>query len=265
MKKNFFFIFFCAACAGARPVNRVDGLHIDDGGSGGVPVVFLHGLGSDASCWDAQLAHFRQSRRAVAYDQRGHGSSDRAREYTIDAMTEDLDRVVTSLGITRFWLVGHSFSGLILSNYAGRHPEKLAGLIYVDAVGDASGAPQEVKDYFRKHDEGMTPQRLQEAYDQMLGPKAKPETRRRILASAAKLDLPAFASLRSQMGDFHATEAVARFSGPKYAIEAEGPANPVTASRLPGVEKRPPIPGVSHWLMLDDPAALDAALDEVIK
>ena len=67
------------------------------------------------------------------------------------------------------------------------------------------------------------------------------------------------------MGDFHAKEAVARFPGPKFAIEAEGAGNPWTASNLPGVQKRPPIPGVSHWLMLDDPAALNAALDEVIK
>jgi len=85
------------------------------------------------------------------------------------------------------------------------------------------------------------------------------------LAAAAKLDLPAFASLRSQMGDFHAAEAVARFSGPKYAIEAEGSGNPVAASHLPGVQRRPPIPGASHWLMLDDPDALNAALDEVLK
>ncbi|MCA1829334.1 MAG: alpha/beta fold hydrolase [Myxococcales bacterium] len=247
-------------------MTRIDGLHVSDGGSGGVPVVFLHGLGSDASCWDAQLAHFRQSRRGVAYDQRGHGESDRAREYTIASLTDDLDRVTSDLGLTRFWLVGHSFSGLILSSYAGRHPEKLAGLVYVDAVGDLSGFPREVKDRFRKLDEGMTPQRLQEEYGKMLGPKAKPETRRQVLASAARLDLPEFASLRGQMGDFQAKEAVARFSGPKYAIEAEGAEeNPWTASRLPGVQRRPSIPGVSHWLMLDDPAALNAALDEVLK
>ena len=97
----------------------------------------------------------------------------------------------------------------------------------------------------------------------MLGPKAKPETRRRILASAARLDLPAFAALREEMGDFRATEAVARFSGPKFAIDAEGNDGPVGAARLPGVERRT-IAGVSHWLMLDDPQAFNAALDEVL-
>jgi len=243
----------------------IDGLHVSDGGSGGVPVLFLHGLGSHASCWDAQLAHLRATRRAIAYDARGHGRSARAPAYTIGGLIDDVDRVATALGLSRFWLVGHSFSGLIVSGYAGRHPSSLAGVVYVDAVGDVSTAPLEVKEYFRRHDEGMTPDRLQETYEEILGPKAKPETRRQILASASRLDLPAFASLRGQMGDFHAAESLARFSGPKFAIETEeGDEIAWTASRLPGVRRLPVIRGVSHWLMLDDPAALNAALDEVL-
>jgi pimeloyl-ACP methyl ester carboxylesterase len=53
------------------------------------------------------------------------------------------------------------------------------------------------------------------------------------------------------------------FAGPKFAIDAEGSEDPRMASRLPGVRRRV-IPGVSHWLMLDEPAAFNAALDEVL-
>jgi pimeloyl-ACP methyl ester carboxylesterase len=238
-------------------------LRVSDGGSGRTPVVFHHGLGSDWTCWQAQLDHLRSTRRAVAFDARGHGESDRAPDYSIEALADDLDLLVTQLEIDRFVLAGHSFAGTVLSAYAGKHPEKLVALVYVDAVGDASATAEEVKEYFRRQDAGMTPQKLQEAYGQMLGPKAKPETRQHVLASAARLDLPAFATLRGQMGDFHATAALARFPGPKFAIDAEGSENPVLAAHLPGVERRT-IPGVSHWLMLDDPRAFNAALDEVL-
>ena len=54
-----------------------------------------------------------------------------------------------------------------------------------------------------------------------------------------------------------------RFDGPKFAIDAEGSEDPRMASRLPGVRRRT-IPGVSHWLMLDDPAAFNLALDQVL-
>src|SRR5215468_8787615 len=84
-------------------------LRVSDGGAGGIPVVFHHGLGSDWSCWQAQLDHLRATRRAVAFDARGHGESDRAPAYTIEALADDLDRVVAQLGISRFVLVGHSF------------------------------------------------------------------------------------------------------------------------------------------------------------
>jgi pimeloyl-ACP methyl ester carboxylesterase len=98
----------------------------------------------------------------------------------------------------------------------------------------------------------------------MLGPVARPETRRRVLEQVARLDVPAFAALRASMGDVPATELIAKFAGPRHAIDAEGEPNPRMAYNLPGVQRRT-IPGVSHWLMLDDPAALDAALDEVLK
>src|SRR5437763_3746476 len=222
-------LFACASSPPARGREEkmfVEGgagrLRVSDGGAGGVPVVFHHGLGSDWTCWQSQLDHLRATRRAVAFDARGHGESDRAPVYSIGALADDLDRVVTQLGISRFVLVGHSFAGTVLSAYAGRHPEKLAALVYVDAVGDASSTPAEVKEYFRKQDAAVTAQKLQELYGTILGPKAKPETRRRVLAAAAQLDVPAFAMLRAEMGDFRAKEALAPFKGPKFAIDAEG-------------------------------------------
>jgi len=261
----------CAGAAGRQGGGErtfVDGgagrLRVSDGGSGRTAVVFHHGLGSDRTCWQAQLDHLRETRRAVAFDARGHGESDRAASYTIEALADDLDRVVSQLGIARFVLVGHSFAGTVLSAYAGKHPDKIAALVYADALGDASGVPAEVKESFRKKDADLTREKLLDLYGEMLGPKAKPETRQRILASAALLDLPAFAALRGQMGEFHAVEAVAPFTGPRFAIDAEGNDSPVMAARLPGVRRRT-IPGVSHWLMLDDPRAFNLALDEVLQ
>ena len=72
-------------------------------------------------------------------------------------------------------------------------------------------------------------------------------------------------------GDGHAAarsdgqrkEALAPFKGPKFAIDAEGNESPVLAAHLSGVQRHT-IPGVSHWLMLDDPAAFNEVLDEVL-
>jgi pimeloyl-ACP methyl ester carboxylesterase len=50
-------------------------LHVDDGGAGGLPVIFVHAFAGDAAQWSAQLQHLRRTRRAVALDLRGHGRS----------------------------------------------------------------------------------------------------------------------------------------------------------------------------------------------
>lgn len=241
------------------------GLHVDDGGSGGVPVVLHHGLGADLHVWDSALAALRQTRRAIAFDIRGHGKSPRAGEYTLGAAAEDVDDLVNDLGIERFWLVGHSLAGGVLSAYAGLHPRKLAGLVYVDAIGDFTRAPAAMRAAFREQDVGMTAEKLQAAYGDMLGPKARLDTRVRILEAAARMDLPAFAALRASASDFPAEAMLTRYHGPRRAIDVEGNDFPFLASKMPGFETPRTIPNVSHWLMLDDPAAFDAALIEVLR
>src|SRR5688572_31487527 len=71
-------------------------LHVDDRGSGGVPVVFLHSFAGSSQQWRDQLDHLRPSRRALAIDLRGHGQSEAPASggYSVDAMADDIAAVV---------------------------------------------------------------------------------------------------------------------------------------------------------------------------
>ncbi len=269
-----------AACAGARtppggPAERIlavpggaGALRVSDGGAGEPAVVFVHGLGSDLEAWRAQLDHLRPRRRAVAYDQRGHGGSDRARDgvYTIEALAADLDAVIRALGIRRAVVVGHSFSGTVVTAWAGAHPEAVAGLVYADAVGDFHAIPREALEKELRADQAIAGDAAarQRAYSEMLGPAARPETRRRVLAAAARLDGPAFASLRRDMADFRAGELLAGHRWPVLAVEVEGPDYPFRASKVVPGASRVTMAGVSHWLMMDDPGTFDRALDDFL-
>ena len=112
------------APSGAGPAERIfrvaggaGPLRVSDGGSGGPAFVFVHGLASDLEVWREQLDFVRAIRRAVAYDQRGHGESARAADgaYSIDSLTADLEAVRSALGLDRIVLVGHSVSGEIVT------------------------------------------------------------------------------------------------------------------------------------------------------
>jgi pimeloyl-ACP methyl ester carboxylesterase len=237
-------------------------LRVSVGGAGGTPVLFVHGLGADMEVWRAQLDHLRAlGVRAIAYDQRGHGASDRPSDgvYTIDALVDDLDRVVTALSLERFVLVGHSMSGAVISAYAGAHPDAVAGLVYVDAVGSFDTLPPGAVRDFIAADADRDAAGVRTAFVEMLG-NAREETRRRVLASVASLEPRAFISLRRSMIEAPSREAFARYHGPTVAIETGAVAPPFAASAALGV-RRVLVPDVSHWLMLDAPAATSAALD----
>jgi len=238
-------------------------LFLDDGGSGkGAPLVLVHGLGADSTVWSAQLEHLRKGRRVLAPDLRGHGRSPHAERYSVQDCVDDLLQTLPILA-EPFWLAGHSFSGAVVSRFAGQHAGQLKGLVFVDAVGDVSNSPPEVVEYFRKQHENLDAAKVSALFDEMLGPQAKPDTRKRLLAMAAKMDVKAFAALRESMVDNPAREFLQRFQGPKFAIEADEPQSGRSASSLPDV-KRLTIPNVSHWLMMDDPEGTNRAFDEVL-
>ncbi|MCC6642538.1 MAG: alpha/beta hydrolase [Deltaproteobacteria bacterium] len=104
----------------------------------GVPLVLLHGFGNEAHIWDDFAPVVAPYYRTLAFDLRGHGDSDRdpGLRYDHDALADDLEAACAALGISRLVLVGHSYGGRVAMRFAGRHPERLAGLVIVDAGPD---------------------------------------------------------------------------------------------------------------------------------
>ncbi|MFO0763135.1 MAG: alpha/beta hydrolase [Byssovorax sp.] len=237
-------------------------LRLSDGGQGGVPVLFVHGLGSSLDAWQAQLDAIRPHRRAAALDLRGHGESDAPSDddYSIPALADDVETVIEMLGFDRVHLVGHSMAGEVLTAYAGRHPEKVAGLVYVDAVGDMHRLSREDQDNFIAA--GADPRIDQhKVYEEMLGPRARPETRERVLAAVDQVKPGALGAIRRAMVEYAPGDDAARYSGPRTCIDAEGNDSVVDAWALfPGAPRRR-VPYVSHFVMMDDPEAFTTILE----
>ena len=111
-------------------------LHLLEWSSAGVPMLLLHGFGNEAHIWDDFSPQVAEHYRVLALDLRGHGESawDPEGRYDYENHLADLDVLTTALGIERMVLVGHSLGGRISMLYAGRNPEKLAGLVIVDSA-----------------------------------------------------------------------------------------------------------------------------------
>jgi 3-oxoadipate enol-lactonase len=110
----------------------------DEAGVGGhTPIVFLHGVGSDKSVWRPQLDHFKNERRAIAFDYPGYGDSDPAPEGTTrDDYASIILAAMTELGIPRAHLCGLSLGGVIAIAMYHAWPRRAASLILADTFAD---------------------------------------------------------------------------------------------------------------------------------
>lgn len=89
-------------------------------------LVFCHGYALNQDSWHFQRAALRGTYRCVAWDQRGHGRSDRGRpdSATIDQLGRDLYAVlVATCQGHDVVLFGHSMGGMTVMALAERHPE----------------------------------------------------------------------------------------------------------------------------------------------
>ncbi|MGT2533096.1 alpha/beta fold hydrolase [Streptomyces nojiriensis] len=121
-----------------RATLTVDGRtlsYLDFGGTGR-PLVALHGHLSEGASFTALAAALGPEWRVIAPDQRGHGDSDRAPEYTRAGYVADLLALVDHLGIDRAVFLGHSLGGFNAVHLAAERPDLVEALISVDTAVD---------------------------------------------------------------------------------------------------------------------------------
>ncbi|MCO6439116.1 MAG: alpha/beta fold hydrolase, partial [Phycisphaerae bacterium] len=100
--------------------------------------VFIHGFGGKAEQWQYQMQKFAVENRVIALDMRGHGLSDKpGRGYDMPRIVEDLETALTLLKVKgKVILVGHSFGGAVVTEYALKNPDRVERLILIATAGE---------------------------------------------------------------------------------------------------------------------------------
>ena len=109
-------------------------LEVLDWGGTGRPMVLLAGLGNTAHIFDQFAPKLMAQYHVYGITRRGYGASSVPTSgYSADRLGDDVLAALDALKINKPVLVGHSIAGEELSSVGSRHPEKVAGLIYLDA------------------------------------------------------------------------------------------------------------------------------------
>jgi pimeloyl-ACP methyl ester carboxylesterase len=139
-------------------------LHALDWGGDRQPTLFLHGGQLTAQTWDYVCLGLRGRVRAVALDLRGHGDSDRARDYGLESHVADIGAVLDALGWPQAHLVGMSFGGLIAAHFAASAPHRVSSLVTIDVgPGVAFEGTARAREFFQRARPGAGPEAMVEA------------------------------------------------------------------------------------------------------
>jgi pimeloyl-ACP methyl ester carboxylesterase len=117
------------------------GLHVhyrDQGDPGAShTLVLVHGFAASLQAWEPWVARMTPGYRVISLDLPGHGLTRAPAGYraSLDDDVAVIDDLTRRLGAPRFVIGGNSMGGGVAWRYALAHPERLDGLILVDAAG----------------------------------------------------------------------------------------------------------------------------------
>lgn len=241
-------------------------LHLDDGGSGGTPVVLVHSAAGSTIHWEAQLSHLRRTRRAIALDVRGHGRSEPPRDgsYAVEAMGADVVAAVEALGLERFILVGHSQGGAVTIAAAVQMPERVAGLVLLDPATDGRLMPQEEAEGLLAALRSPAYAQITEGYWMSLLTGSRPEVVEQLLADLHATRTEAVIGGLEALFSFDPLTPMKAFTFPRLSVNTPLTDRPDALHRLLPDLPAERVENTGHWLQLDAPERVNAILDRFL-
>jgi pimeloyl-ACP methyl ester carboxylesterase len=250
-----------------------DGLAVryDVIGRGAPALVFVHGWSCDRSYWRYQTGYFAERSTVVAVDLAGHGESGTGRvEWTMGSFGDDVVAVIDALDLREVVLVGHSMGGDVVVEAARRRPDRVLGLVWVDTYRELSAsvegdaADDELESFvarFRADFAAAT----RDFVRGLFGPHADHDLVECVAAdmAAAPPEIALDALGRAVINERAALTALREADVPLVAINPDyRPTDRVSLERH-GVSVVV-VPGVGHFVMLEDPPGFNRALEGVV-
>lgn len=234
----------------------------------GLPVVFVAGYFGITDIWQAQTDPLSAHYRTIAYDNRGYGRSSRpiqAEAYSIPRHAEDLKTVISAAGIDGpVVLVSHSIGCNIISTFAVKYPQQVAGLVYTACYVDGK----------QMRDAGMTVDVVSEAVSTPSGAVEfyKPfGVTEKVGNEAAKWSAHSMQANAAAFLNHEMAEQYSAITAPALILQGENDApNPLPFAKalqqtLGGGAILTVLNGVNHFPSLEAPETVTALVEEHLK
>src|SRR5215212_9035308 len=129
---------------GYAPVNGLN-MYYEIHGSGGVPLVILHGAFGTVDMFGPLVPALAETRQVITVEMQGHGrTADIDRPLTYEQLADDVAALVQYLGIAEVDVFGYSMGGFTAQQVAIRHPQLVRKLVVASASFNREGVYPEV-------------------------------------------------------------------------------------------------------------------------
>ena len=204
----------------------------------------------------------------VTIDLAGHGQSGLSRKnYTIEAFGKDVAAVAEKLNLNRIILVGHSIGGLVVVEAARQMPGRVVCLVGVDEFHDIEKgfSEEDVKGLIAMIEPDFV-KGTQSFVRGMFPPDADPElvewVADRMSAADPEIGINAFRNL----ANYDLKSAAQKMEIPICSISADlWPMNLDANKKYAKTFKLKLMPGIGHFVMLEDPEKFNKLLEEIIE
>jgi pimeloyl-ACP methyl ester carboxylesterase len=125
------------AAVGASRSTQLDGakVHYTDYGAGEKALVFIHGWSCDETFWAGQGPTLGAKFHVITIDLPGHGQSDKPQvTYTMDLYARAVDAVLRDAQVKAATLIGHSNGTPVVRQFYRKFPEKTRALVIVEGA-----------------------------------------------------------------------------------------------------------------------------------
>jgi pimeloyl-ACP methyl ester carboxylesterase len=255
----------------------------------GPPALLLHGGPGLSEYLDDLAAELSAVMTVARYQQRGLAPSAVEGDRTVEGHVADAVAVMDALGWDRAWAIGHSWGGHLAMHLAVARPERLLGMVAIDALGAVpdggavalgenlmSGLTDaertRIEEYSPREEAGEgTPEEsldvLRTLWPHYFGDpvSAPPMPDMRMDLDGHLMTWP---SIMQHFEDRTLERGLARLRMP--AMVLHGDASPIpsgeaerTAALIPGVSLRI-LPGIGHFAWIEDPGLVRREMEGVL-
>jgi pimeloyl-ACP methyl ester carboxylesterase len=256
----------------ARIAIAPDGVHVQYRlyGSGEPALVFIHGWSCDSNYWREQIPAFKNKYTLVMVDLAGHGGTDGNRsDWTIARFGGDVATALSAVPNKQVILIGHSMGGPVALEAARLLKGRVIGIIGVDtfkSIGAPLPSKAQIDALMKPFETDFIGATRSLVTDHLFVKGANPQLAQKI-AYDMSLSSPRVAvpSLRAVLSyDF--AGPLADLSVPVVAVESDL-GEPMNEARIKKVLPRfhaVTLAGDGHFLMMEDPARFNPALEAEI-